>query len=213
MENAEVAGGFDRTRDRLLDTVVELLESGGYDEVQLREVARRARTSLSTIYKRYPTRDELILAAIEGWMAENHSGIVKQGRDPDEPLHPAMMRVMRAIFEPWVQHPAMLLAYFRVRTAPGGESLPVRGFDVVVPVGMAVLSDVDPGFVAELESILSSLVYGLVGRYREGHIAITDIIPTIDRTVFWLTTGYEASRRSAGATTAGNHQGCGSATP
>lgn len=74
MENAEVAGGFDRTRDRLLDTVVELLESGGYDEVQLREVARRARTSLSTIYKRYPTRDELILAAIEGWMAENHSG-------------------------------------------------------------------------------------------------------------------------------------------
>ncbi|MGW0025509.1 TetR family transcriptional regulator [Rhodococcus sp. NPDC003383] len=196
MENADVEGGVDRTSDRLLDTVVELLESGGYDAVQLREVARRARTSLSTIYKRYPTRDELILAAIERWMAENHSGIVKQSRDPGEPLHPAMMRVMRAIFEPWVQHPAMLLAYFRVRTAPGGETLALRGFDVVVPVGQAVLSDVDPDFVAELESILSSLVYGLVGRYHDGHIAITDIIPTIDRTVFWLTTGYESSLRN-----------------
>ncbi|MFZ2176230.1 MAG: TetR family transcriptional regulator [Rhodococcus sp. (in: high G+C Gram-positive bacteria)] len=195
MENTQVVGGTNRTGDRLLDTVVDLLENEGYDAVQLREVARRARTSLSTIYKRYATRDELILAAIERWMEETHSGIVKQARDPSEPLHPAMMRVIRAIFEPWAQHPAMLLAYFRVRTAPGGEGLAVRGFDPVVPVGMAVLSDVDPNFVADLESILSSVVYGLVGRYREGHIAITDIIPTLDRTVFWLTTGYQASLR------------------
>ena len=204
MENADVEGGVDRTSDRLLDTVVELLESGGYDAVQLREVARRARTSLSTIYKRYPTRDELILAAIERWMAENHSGIVKQSRGPGEPLHPAMMRVMRAIFEPWVQHPAMLLAYFRVRTAPGGETLALRGFDVVVPVGQAVLSDVDPDFVAELESILSSLVYGLVGRYHDGHIAITDIIPTIDRNASRLSIIIPGDIRRAG--TAGTNR-------
>lgn len=183
------------THDRLLDTVVDLLDNEGFDAVQLREVARRARTSLSTIYKRYATRDELILAAIEHWMERTHSGIVRQERVPGEALHPAMMRVIRAIFEPWEKHPAMLFAYFRVRTAPGGEGLAVRGFDPVVPVGLAVLSDVDPGFVDELMSILSSVVYGLVGRCREGHIAITDIMPTVDRTVFWLTTGYEASRR------------------
>jgi AcrR family transcriptional regulator len=35
--------------DRILDIVVELLETEGYDAVQLREVARRARTSLATI--------------------------------------------------------------------------------------------------------------------------------------------------------------------
>ena len=52
--NAE-AGHSD---DRILDIVVEILETEGYDAVQLREVARRARASLATIYKRYPTRDE-----------------------------------------------------------------------------------------------------------------------------------------------------------
>lgn len=192
MENNEKP---DPTGDRLLDAVVDLLESDGYDAVQLREVARRARTSLSTIYKRYATREELILAAIERWMNANHSGITAQTRGPNEPLHPAMMRVIRAIFEPWERHPEMLMAYFRVRSAPGGEKLHVRGFDHVVPVGMAVLSDVDPGFVAELESILSSVVYGLVGRCREGHIALDDIVPTLDRTVFWLTTGYESTLR------------------
>ncbi|MEE2033672.1 TetR family transcriptional regulator [Rhodococcus chondri] len=195
MENTAAVDTVDRTRDRLLDTVVDLLESDGFDAVQLREVARRARTSLSTIYKRYATRDELILAAIERWMGENYSGIGKHRRDPNEPLHPAMMRVIRAIFEPWEKHPEMLLAYFRVRSAPGGEKLHVRGFDPVVPIGKAVLSDVDPDFVADLEAILSSVVYGLVGRCREGHIAIADILPTLDRTVFLLTTGYEAGRR------------------
>lgn len=195
MEKREVAVDADRARDRLLDTVVDLVESEGYDAVQLREVARRAQTSLSTIYKRYANREELILAAIEGWMAENYSEIVEQTRDPNEPLHPAMMRVMRAIFEPWERHPAMLLAYFRVRTSPSSADLAFRSFDSVVPLGMAVLSDVDPDFVAELESILSSVVYGLAGRYREGLIEITDIMPTLDRTVFLLTTGYQASVR------------------
>jgi len=183
----------DPSGDRILDTVVDLLEADGYDGVQLREVARGARTSLSTIYKRYATRDELILAAIARWMEQNHTALAVAGRAPGEPLHPAMMRVIRAIFEPWESHPEMLLAFFRVRLAPGGETLGRRGFDVVVPVGKAVLADVDPTFVAELESILSAVVYGLVGRFLEGQIEFADIMPTIDRTVFWLTSGYQAT--------------------
>ena len=39
--------------------------------VNSRFVARRARTSLATIYKRYSTRDELILAALHSWMDEH----------------------------------------------------------------------------------------------------------------------------------------------
>ncbi|WP_241383895.1 TetR family transcriptional regulator [Rhodococcus sp. CH91] len=192
MVGTTTTSGTDEVRSRLLDTVVELLGEGGYDAVQLREVARRTRMSLSTIYKRYATREELILAAIEGWMGDNHAGIVEQSRSPGEPLHPAMMRVIRAIFEPWEKNPAMLLAYFRVRTVPGWEGLHMRGFDSVVPVGMAVLQDVDPVFVDEMKSILSSVVFGLVGRCIEGQIALGDIMPTIDRAVYWLTTGYEA---------------------
>lgn len=58
------AAAADSESDRLLDVVVDILETEGYDAVQLREVARRARTSLATIYKRYPTRDDLILGAL-----------------------------------------------------------------------------------------------------------------------------------------------------
>jgi TetR/AcrR family transcriptional regulator, cholesterol catabolism regulator len=88
---------------------------------QLREVARRARTSLATIYKRYGTRDELILAALDCWMEENRYSGLTRPHDTDESIYVGLMRVLRTIFEPWERHPAVLKAYFRARTAPGGQ--------------------------------------------------------------------------------------------
>lgn len=195
---AEVTDGeAGRRQDRVLDVVVEILETDGYDAVQLREVARRARSSLATIYKRYANRDELILSALESWMEENrYAALTAQTHERDESLYTGLMRVLRTIFEPWERHPGMLQAYFRVRTAPGGQKLVRRGFEAVVPAAMAVLADVDADFIQDLDTVLSSLVHGLVGRFATGEIAITEILPALDRAVSWLTSGYEAARRS-----------------
>jgi AcrR family transcriptional regulator len=191
---AEQTGDTQARRDRILDIVVELLETEGYDAVQLREVARRARTSLATIYKRYGTRDELILAALDRWMEENrYSGLTKP-HDPDESIYVGLMRVLRTIFEPWEDHPAMLKAYFRARTAPGGQKLIRRGFDAVVPAVMEVMADADPDFIRDADTIVSNVVYGLLGRFAAGEIEITEIVPSLDRTVEYLTTSYERSR-------------------
>ena len=183
---------MDSSQDRILSIVVEILETRGYDAVQLREVARRARMSLATIYKSYATRDELILAALDAWMAEHrYSGIAPHSRDPGESLHAALMGLFRTIFEPWERHPAMLTAYVRARAAPGGEALARRGLDVVVPAALALLADVDESFIADLDAVVSNLVYGLSARFAAGEIAITDILPSLDRAVYWLTRGYE----------------------
>jgi AcrR family transcriptional regulator len=178
-------------QDRTLDIVVELLETEGYDAVQLREVARRARTSLATIYKRYGTRDELILAALDRWMEENRYAGLTKPHDPDESLYLGLMRVLRIIFEPWEQHPAMLKAYFRARSGPGGEKLIRRGFEAVVPAVMEVVDDADPEFIRDAEAILTNVVYGLLGRFAVGEIDIAEIVPGVDRTVQYLTNTYE----------------------
>jgi AcrR family transcriptional regulator len=189
LASADLASG-----DRILDIVVDMLETEGYDAVQLREVARRARTSLATIYKRYGTRDELILAALNSWMEENRYSGLTQPHETDESLYAGLMRVLRTIFEPWERHPAMLKAYFRARTAPGGQKLVRRGFDAVVPAAMEVLADADPGFIKDVDDIVSSVVYGLMGRFASGEIDITEVVPGLDRTVHYLTTSYEGRR-------------------
>ena len=196
MESAEkTIGTAVDARDRILDIVVDMLETEGYEAVQLREVARRSRTSLSTIYKRYPTRDSLILAALESWMDEHrYAPLAQQHHDPGESIYDGLMRVLGTIFEPWERHPEMLKAYFRARTAPGGKKLVRRGFDAVVPAVMEVLADADPEFVRDMDAIVSNVAYGLLGRFAVGEIEITEIVPGLDRTVQYLTTAYERTR-------------------
>ena len=184
--------------DRLLAVVVEILETEGYDAVQLREVARRARTSLATIYKRYATREDLILGALETWLDENrYSDVTPHRRGEGESLHQALMSLFRIIFEPWERNPGMLTAYFRARSSPRGQQLFRRGLDIVAPAGLELMADVDDEFIANLDAILSSVIYGLLGRFVAGEIAITDILPTLDRTVYWLTAGYESTKSTA----------------
>ncbi len=192
-EERDAPAGHDR---RILGIVVELLETQGYEAVQLREVARRARTSLATIYKHYANRDELILAALQMWLDENrYAGLAGQSRADGESFYDGQMRVLRTIFEPWEQHPAMLKAYFRARAAPGGERLVQRGLDAVIPAFGEVLADVDNAFVADLTTIVTNVVYGLLGRFAAGEIAITDIVRSLERTVYWLSHGYGATQR------------------
>ena len=202
MSNADQArADAERADSRILDIVIEILETDGYDAVQLREVARRARMSLATIYKYYPNRDELILAALQKWMDENrYSGLARAERASDESVYVAMMRLLRSIFEPWEQHPAMLTAFYRARSSPNGHVLFRRGLKIVVPAGLDVLVGVSEAFIRDLDTVLSSVVYGLLGRFALGEIAITDIVPALDRTVYWLTEGYAATEGSLVAT-------------
>jgi AcrR family transcriptional regulator len=190
--DAENGASGPRT-DPILDIVVEMLDSEGYEAVQLREVARRARVSLATIYKRYRTRDELIVAALDGWMDANSYARLPSLIDdlPGESIYVDLMHVMRTIFEPWERHPVMLRSYFQARSGPGGKRLIQRGVDAVVPVAKAVLAQAEPGFANDLELILTGVVYGLLTRFAQGEIDVSEIVPGIERTVFWLTTAYE----------------------
>jgi TetR/AcrR family transcriptional regulator, cholesterol catabolism regulator len=62
---------------------------------------------------------------------------------------------------------------------------------------MEVLADVDKSLVQDLENILSSLVYGLLGRFAADEIDITEILPTLDRAVLRLTSSYESTASSS----------------
>ncbi len=183
---------------RILDTVVQILETRGYDAVQLREVARRSQASLTTIYKQYSNRDGLIAAAVQMWMDEHRfAQLSSQSHQPDQTLYVGLMGMLRTIFVPWEEHPGMLTAYFRVRATAGGQQLVRHGLDMAVPAFFQVLGDVEEDFIADLDTTISTLVYGLLGRFTAGEIAVTEILPILDRAVFRLTSGYEARHARA----------------
>jgi TetR/AcrR family transcriptional regulator, cholesterol catabolism regulator len=176
--------------DPILGIVVEMLDTDGYEAVQLREVARRAKVSLATIYKRYPTRDELIVAALEWWMNANRYAGLADGI-AGESIYADLVHVLTTIFEPWERHPVMLRSYFRARSGPGGQRLIQRGVDAVVPVARTIIASADPSFAKDLEVTLTGVVFGLLGQFAQGEIDVTEIVPGIERTVFWMTRACE----------------------
>ena len=61
------ARGFEmeeRSR-RIVDTAIELANNGGYEAVRLRDVAADAGVALGTVYKRFQSKEEILLAALE----------------------------------------------------------------------------------------------------------------------------------------------------
>ncbi|MFN8035863.1 MAG: TetR family transcriptional regulator [Acidimicrobiia bacterium] len=51
-------------RSRIVESAVELAREGGYDAVQMRDVAARAHVALGTLYRHYASKDQLLLAAL-----------------------------------------------------------------------------------------------------------------------------------------------------
>ncbi|MTL13316.1 TetR family transcriptional regulator, partial [Nocardia seriolae] len=174
-------------RARILHEVRTLLESDGYDAVQLREVARRARVSLTTIYKLFPTRDELLISAIERWMEEN-TYLPMEPPPPGESIHDGLIRVIRHIFSPWERHPIMLEAYHRARTGPASQRLDNHGLDAVFPIAAAVLSGATPTYLADIAVILSNMTYSLLTQCADGTLDVPQVLPILERTVHRLTT-------------------------
>jgi AcrR family transcriptional regulator len=184
-------------RDAILDVVTDLLATGGTDAVQLRAVARRAHVSLATIYKHFPTRDELVVAALERWMDE-HCYARLSAPPPGETLYDGLMRVFRQVFEPWERTPRMLEAYHRARTGPLGARLDGQGADAVEPVARAVLARAEPAYAQDIALVLTNMAYAVVGRFAGGDLEATAILPTLERAVFRLTAD-NVTAASAGA--------------
>jgi AcrR family transcriptional regulator len=170
----------------ILDVVIDLLESDGYDAVQVRTVAARSRVSLATIYKLFGTRDQLMATAVERWMEANAYAELTMPM-PEESPYESLVRLLRTVFEPWEQHPRMLEAFHRARAGPKGEWLTSQGMAISKPMTEAALKDADPQYVGDLWMIFMHVQRAVIDRFVEGEIAVTDILPILERTLLRLT--------------------------
>ncbi|HZM29740.1 MAG TPA: TetR family transcriptional regulator [Acidimicrobiales bacterium] len=57
-------------RERVIRAARELAAVGGYDAVQMRDVATRGEVALGTIYRYFPSKDALLLAVMVQWLGD-----------------------------------------------------------------------------------------------------------------------------------------------
>lgn len=178
--------GKTQTYVNILNIVEEILEAEGYEAIRLRDIAKSARVSLATIYRFFPTRDDLILEALERWMDRNCYSTLG---DPPRgvPLRDGLNWLHQRIFTPWARSPRMIQAYHRARAGPGGHRLDMQGMAAVKPVAYVIFADVDPTFADDIMVILAYVVQGVIDRFALGEISIEQVLPVLDRAVLRLT--------------------------
>jgi TetR/AcrR family transcriptional regulator, cholesterol catabolism regulator len=181
--------------DAILDVVLHLLEDRGEDGLQLRQVAKEARVSLSTVYKYFPSRDELVIAAVERWMAE-HVYSALPVVSPEERLADRLTRWFGQLLAPWVEQPDMLRIFIGAALLPGGQRLARQGEQLAGATAVHLFDGCEPKLAVDIAMVLTNVIQGLLSRFAIGNIGIGELTDELERTIHLLADGVEA--RAAG---------------
>ncbi|WP_166741802.1 TetR family transcriptional regulator [Cumulibacter soli] len=71
--------------ERVLRAAIDLAAEGGYEAVQMREVARRAGIAMATLYRYYPSKEELIRGAILSELGSLRADLRRRPARQDSP--------------------------------------------------------------------------------------------------------------------------------
>ena len=82
-------------RERVVSAALSLAAEGGYDAVQMRDVAVRASVALGTIYRYFTSKDHLLAAAAVGWVGELEQRLVRRPMRADDAVE-QLVAVTRA---------------------------------------------------------------------------------------------------------------------
>jgi AcrR family transcriptional regulator len=87
-EAAEVGSS---ARERILDAAYELFSHRGIQAVGVNEVTERARVATATLYRHFPSKDQLVLAFLDlreqRWTKDFiEAGAIRRGSNPEERL-------------------------------------------------------------------------------------------------------------------------------
>jgi AcrR family transcriptional regulator len=63
---------------RIVESAVELAEQGGFEAVRLRDVASHAGVALGTLYSRFRSKEDLLLAALEREIADHQQRLLQR---------------------------------------------------------------------------------------------------------------------------------------
>jgi AcrR family transcriptional regulator len=107
-------------KKRLIAAAVALATEGGYDAVQMRDVAARAEVALGTLYRHYASKDQLLLAAMAQQATTLRERLVQRPPKGDTPaarVSAVLKRASRALERAPLVTKAMLAAMSSSETA------------------------------------------------------------------------------------------------
>jgi AcrR family transcriptional regulator len=145
-----------RNLERVLDAAAEVFAASGPD-ASIDEIARRAGVGHATVFRRFPTKDDLMFAVVERRIDDVHA-ILAEELEADDPGE-AFFRAIRRISELHMSTPGLHDCVLRIGHKPRAAELDALGAKLVARAQRAgaVRRDIKPIDVSTLlKSVLQS---------------------------------------------------------
>jgi AcrR family transcriptional regulator len=152
-------------RQRVIDAAMSLGLEGGYEAVQMRDVAARADVAMGTVYRYFTSKDHLLAATLVHWVELLDSRLAQQpprGGIPAERVLDVLDRALRAMG----RQPKLVTAVFTSLSSPDPGAIGCQQQITVLMEGIITraIGEPQPPDPAERARIIGHVWYSaLVG--------------------------------------------------
>jgi AcrR family transcriptional regulator len=158
-------------RERILDAAVELATEGGYDAVQMREVAERADVALGTLYRYFPSKVHLLVSAMGRTFSELQGSVQPSDASstPEERVYRVVAAVTRYLAKNRRLSGAMIRALM-IADVDAAQEVDAVGAQMV---GFIAAASHEPGTTpTEQDALVAHIV---------GKVWLTDVLTLLTR--------------------------------
>ena len=182
----------DARRRRVMQAALELGAEGGYDAVQMREVASTAKVALGTIYRYFASKDHLLAAAMGEWTGQLR-GRLAQAPAKGDTMSDRLLDVLRRATRAMERQPKLTAALIKSLSAPdlGIEDATADVRWQIAAMAGDVLDDLDDETRATILSIIGHVWYSTLTSWANGRRPFTVVNSELERTVRLLLAPYE----------------------
>jgi AcrR family transcriptional regulator len=182
----------DARRRRVMQAALDLGAEGGYEAVQMREVAATAQVALGTIYRYFASKDHLLLAAMGEWTGQLRGRLAQapaKGELMSERLIDVLKRATRAMERQPKLTAAMVTALSAADVGIEDATADVRS-EIAAMAG-DVLDDLDDETKATILSIIGHVWYSTLTSWANGRRSFAVVHSEMERAVRLLLAPYE----------------------
>lgn len=174
-------------RQRVIDVAFELGAEGGYDAVQMREIASTANVALATIYRYFSSKDHLLAAAMGEWTARLRDGVAEsppKGDTASDQLADVLHRACRAM----ERQPKLSMALVRALSSPdpGVSESSAAVQNQIASMGDDILAGLDAELRADILAVIGHVWYSTLVSWANGRRDFDSVISELDRAVHVL---------------------------
>jgi AcrR family transcriptional regulator len=130
-------------RQRVIDAAMELGLEGGYEAVQMRDVASRAHVAMGTVYRYFSSKDHLLAAALVHWVEQLDARLAQapaRGACASERVLDVLERALRAM----ARQPKLVGAVFMSLASPDPAAIECQQQMAAVMDGIIIRAIAEP---------------------------------------------------------------------